>query len=148
MRTGQIVNPDERNPYDRRFHRPLQWNTDVTVLMEHRLFRRLPEFNTWTREQHAREARYALGTALALENTYFLLVRTAEETYGNQGPLISGIVRDHFPDEVKHTFRELVRRVSREFDRSIVHWHAAGKQIHTWRAMRDRLRAVLEERTA
>lgn len=38
------------------------------------------------------------------------------EEFGDQGNTISGVVRDHFPDEAKDHLRDLARAVSRESD--------------------------------
>jgi hypothetical protein len=128
----------ENNPYDRRFKFP-KWNGTVTVLQEHRLFNRLPEFQTWTKAQHHREALYAIQSARILRTAYYDLVAQAESIYGDHGQLISGVIRDHFPDTVKDTLRSLCRQISRESDRSLAHWYAARKAFHTWIALRDSL---------
>jgi hypothetical protein len=119
------------NPYDRRFTFP-KWNGTVTVLQEHRLFRYLPEFQQWTAQEHVREARYALQASYTLRTAYYALVQSAEATYGNHGPLISGIVRGHFPEETKTILRTLCRAFNRESERSLAHWYAARKTLNTW----------------
>jgi hypothetical protein len=40
------------------------------------------------------------------------LAGAALDTYGDHGPLISGVVRDHFPEPIKDELRRLARLVS------------------------------------
>ncbi len=39
-------------------------------------------------------------------------LNTALQEYGNHGPLVSGVGRDHFPEDVKEELRSLAREVS------------------------------------
>lgn len=41
------------------------------------------------------------------------VAQAAIEKYGDHGPLISGCVRDHFPEEIKEELRELAQEVHR-----------------------------------
>lgn len=123
------------HPYDLRFKPCRGWTRAITLLDDHRLFRSLPQFATWTKADHVREAEYALRASVRVYEVYYATVRDAEQTYGNHGPLISGIVRDHFPEELKDTLRELCRRGNRERNRSYTHWRAAGRTVGTWRRL-------------
>lgn len=128
------------HPYDIYFKPAYGWTRNIRLLDEPRLFKRFEQFRSWTRADHVREAEYAARTADRLLSVYYAMVRDAEQTYGSHGPLISGIVRDHFPVEVKDTLRETISRANRERDRGWVHWRAAGRKVETWR----RLLAQLE----
>ncbi len=122
------------DPYLRQFTYP-KWSRTVRVTDEHKLFRYLPEFSSWTKAQHYQEALDALQQARAIDSAYQEAVQDALRTYGSQGSLISGIVRDHFPDEVKDLLRSRARALTYHRDRSVAHWQAAGKRLQTWRQL-------------
>ena len=126
--TGGFADIPYEHPYDIRFKPFGGWNKNVTLLDDPRLFRRFPQFRLWTKVDHLREARFAQATANALHTAYSQLVGQALESYGSHGPLVSGIVRGHFPEEVKDTLRWLAHRTTRERDRALTHWKAAGKR--------------------
>lgn len=130
------------HPYDLYFKPAYGWTKQIRILDEPRLFRQFPQFATWTAADHVREAEYAARTADRLLSAYYGMVRDAEQTYGSHGPLISGIVRDHFPQEVKDTLRETISRANRERDRGWAHWKAAGRRVHTWRRYLESLEVV------
>ena len=123
------------SPYDIKFRPCLGWTSQRTPLDDHRLLLRLPQFQSWTRAEHAREALYAMGTARMYATLYHQMVARALEAYGDHGSLVSGVVRDHFPIEVQASLRELISRVNREHDRSLVHWRAARRTLITWRRL-------------
>lgn len=124
-----------RYPYRITFKPCYKWTKQITILDEPRLFRMFPQFATWTKADHVREAEYAARAADRLLAAYYGMVRDAEQTYGSHGPLISGIVRDHYPHEVKDTLRETISRANRERDRGWAHWRAAGRTVATWRRL-------------
>ena len=124
-----------RYPYRITFQPCYKWTRQITILDEPRLFRMFPQFATWTKEDHVREATHAARAADHLLKAYYAMVQDAEKAYGSHGPLISGIVRDHYPTEVKDTLRETISRASRERDRGWAHWRAAGRTLGTWRRL-------------
>lgn len=128
---------NEGNPYARKF--PFRgWSQLVTVLDDHRLMARLPEFQHWTHAQHIDLAIHRLYTARDTRAEYGKAVDHALATFGNgSGVLISGVYRDHFPPEVKDRLRALAHAVGHLQAVSMAHWLASGKRSHTWRRTRD-----------
>lgn len=126
-------------PYDVKFTPRYGWTKNICILDDHRCFKLFPQFVTWKRDDHVRESGYALRASLTLEASYIALVHDALATYGSDGPLISGIVRDHFPIEVKDLLRSLAMRQSRLADISVAHWLVAGRRITTWRNARHQM---------
>jgi hypothetical protein len=51
-----------------------------------------------------------------LSRAHNSLVRNALECYGDHGPQISGIMRDHFPDWVKRRLRKLCNQMNAAAD--------------------------------
>jgi hypothetical protein len=117
----------ERGPYDRLFTFP-KWNRFVTVRDEPSLFRRLPEFASWTKTQHLDEAYTLRYVADVQEAEAHKDIRSAEQTYGDHGPLISGGLRDHWPAGEKDRIRFHWQARNRAADASMAHWKAAGKR--------------------
>ena len=65
---------------------------------------------------------------IAMDGAGSDIVDGALLTYGDYGPLVSGVVRSHFPEEVRDALRWLAHRATRERDRARTHWKAAGKR--------------------
>jgi len=124
-------------PYDVRFKPCHGWTRSITILDDHRLFKRLPQFASWTRDQHLAEANTAMEQASTLDCAYARLVTFALATYGDHGPLISGVIRDHFPVETKSILRTLCHGASRERARSLAHWQASRRTVANWRKWKD-----------
>jgi hypothetical protein len=76
-----------------------------------------------------------LSRITQLERQYHCAVSIAESKYGDFGPLISGVVRDHFPDETKNELRALCVAINDATDSSYVAWRQSGRKTHTWRAL-------------
>lgn len=135
----QDARANEPDPYKRRFGMP-KWNRTITVADDHRLFARLPEFAGWTRAEHLARATSQLSHAITCKLQWRRQVETALQAFGDgSGVLISGIVRDHFPGEVKDRLRELAQRSTSLQDTAYAHWRAAGKTMSTYRQEIDRL---------
>lgn len=125
----------EPNPYLRRFGLP-KWNRSATVTDDHRLFHRLPEFDGWTSAQHETAARDYITAAIEHQKHYRAYASEAFKTYGDgNGVLISGVLRDHFPEEVKTILRTHAHGKTDCHDRAFAHWRAAGKTLSTFRMM-------------
>lgn len=60
-------------------------------------------------------------------------VRAAFRNHGDHGALISGVERDHFPDEVKDLLRKNARAITEGMDQAQACWRASGKRLHTFR---------------
>lgn len=54
-------------------------------------------------------------------------------TFGDHGPLISGVVRDHFPDAIKDRLRFYARLIGEQTDQAVRLWQQAGRRIETLR---------------
>jgi hypothetical protein len=129
-----------RDPHARTFSMP-KWNRGVRVTDDHRIFRRLPEFSGWTKDRHYRVAVDYLAAASVTRDTYQAAINRAFAAYGDgDGVLISGVIRDHFPDPIKDSLRVLAHEISAHSDKSLAHWRASGRRVQTWRDLRDRIR--------
>lgn len=124
------------HPYDVHFAPQWKWSRSFTILDDHRAFRFFPQFASWTKADHQREAEHALRNAITIYAAYVEVADSALHTYGAHGSLISAIVRDHFPVETRDVLRTLAYRTSRENQRSLAHWKAAGRSVTTWRKQR------------
>ncbi len=129
----------ETDPYRRRFTFP-KWNRTVTVTDEPSLFARLPEFTGWTSQRHQNIAHEYAVLSTVEDKMHADIVKRAEAVWGSHGPLVSGIVRDHFHDAVKDALRHLAHSASDYLGKSLAHWKAAGFRQHTWRVMIDKAR--------
>ena len=125
--TTKTARDNEPDPYARRFPYP-KWNRFVTVLDEPALFRRLPEFMGWTKNQHLELAKQYRHDAREIDSWWQSLVCFGISRYGNQGALISGVYRDHWPEQLKDALRGLAQMGTRYRAISYAHWEAAGKR--------------------
>ena len=87
-------------------------------------------FPGYTKQDHLDAARYFSILREEVAKEHGTLVRKALERYGDHGPLIAGVVRDHFPKKVKDTLRHLARLASDANGASQLHWKASGKRTH------------------
>ena len=132
----RIVNGEHRYSEDALYRHKFPWpkrNVRVTALDVPQILRRLlPE---WTKEQHLRESESARAIARNLEGAHADCVADAARLYGTDGPQISGVVREHWPEPIKNTLRYLAHRASFETQRSQAHWIAAGRRNETWKRL-------------
>ena len=73
-----------------------------------------------------------LSHAYALSRAHSNLAIWAEQKFGKKGPLISGVVREHFPPDVKEHLRFLASGVGESFRWSLARWRMAGRRRETW----------------
>jgi hypothetical protein len=106
-------------------HRFPKWNVQPSPLMEPRLLRGV--FPELSKDAHVKKAREFVEKAERAKATYHAAVDAAEKKYGSHGPLISGIVRGHFPEDVKEHLRDLAGHHVYH-DAALAHWKAAGKR--------------------
>lgn len=99
-----------------------------------------------SRRSKARELRAKYGKAECERRALSLLtgvelnrIRYAAATsrafalFGDgDGRLIAGVLRDHFPDEMKRVLRTYARSIGDCGDWSALYWQAAGKRHSTW----------------
>ncbi len=92
-----------------------------------------------SRASFAETARVWAQRAYHYRRAHYRLTAWAEARFGSHGPLISGVVREHFPDPVKDALRRLARLETHTMDASRKAWRTAGKQRATWFRMVDGL---------
>jgi hypothetical protein len=124
--------PRARSPsLDPRYHTRVKfpkWNIQPTVLQEPRLFPRL--FPELTKADHLRLSREFEQKEKEMMKRWIRNVDLAMLTYGDgNGRLISGVVRDHFPEKVKDKLRALAHEGVEYGDAARAHWKASGKRI-------------------
>ena len=94
--------------YERRARMP-KYNGPVTMLMEPRVA--LKYAAAWniptSKSAHRQRAEHFTELYHEIGRTYAELVKFACEEYGDHGPLVSGIVHNHFPIDVKNRLRFL-----------------------------------------
>ena len=94
--------------YEKRFKMP-KWNGPVSVLQEPRVALKHTQelgFST-SKNAHRQRAEYFTELYHELGLTHNQLGTLAGQTYGDHGPLVSGIVHNHFPESVKDRLRFL-----------------------------------------
>ena len=94
--------------YVRQAHMP-KWNGTVSMLREPKVaIRHALDWGIPTsKSAHAQKADFFCDLARKMEDEWNATVNLAIEAYGNQGSLISGVYRDHFPEDVKQRLRFL-----------------------------------------
>ena len=81
-------------------------------------------------------ARERLKLACAYSRAHSKLTAFALDKYGDNGPQISGVIRDHFPEKIKDRLRFLARNVTAA---SELAWVARPKRVrHTTMLMLSR----------
>ena len=117
-RSGRY-NPEERNQimcrcvlgddiYARQVRMP-KWSKTVSMLEEPRVaIRHALDWGIPTsKSAHDQKADFFSVLAGRLSDEWNATVNLAVEAYGSQGSLISGVYRDHFPEDVKQRLRFL-----------------------------------------
>lgn len=61
---------------------------------------------------HLQTAALEFARACAASRTHAEIARNCLSVYGDHGPLVSGVIRGHFPDEQKAILRSLARAVT------------------------------------
>jgi hypothetical protein len=112
-------NPEERNQimcrhvlgddiYARQVRMP-KWSKTVSMLEEPKVaIRHVFDWGIPTsKSAHAQKADSFHDLAVKMGDEWDATVNLAVEAYGSQGSLISGVYRDHFPEDVKQRLRFL-----------------------------------------
>lgn len=87
-----------------------------------------------------RHAEQLLVLARETANSRGELILTAERVYGDHGSLISGIHRNHFPEEVKNILRDMALQFGSMVDRSFYLWtRMARMRKTTWLRKKEQL---------
>lgn len=99
----------------------------------------------WVRRHHPMTKFEHVGTANAMLNeagrrmdTYYRDVQDGLKELGRRGidpgPLISGVVSDHFSSTFKDRLRTQLRLINLLVDAAMGHYAASGKRVQTYRA--------------
>jgi hypothetical protein len=108
--------------YNQRVKMP-KWNMPVTMLQEPKVAVRYA--HSWgiptSKEAHRQRAEFFKKLHAEYDRTYSDLVNYACKNYGDHGPLVSGIVHDHFPMWVKDRLRFLSTATNVSSDARQVH---------------------------
>jgi len=108
--------------YTRRFRMPKR-NITVNMLMEPKVaikYWHVLDLPT-SKSAHAQRSEYFKGVADVLHTAYVEHIRRCEASYGDHGPLVSGVVRSHFPPEAKGRLRFLKDAYQMASDASKLH---------------------------
>lgn len=83
-------------------------------------------FPDWTREDHREAAVLHAEEAAQARKSWHRAINRAVKKYGDQGPLISGGLREHWPRQAKNAVRRLAHATGGHEAASQLHWKAAG----------------------
>jgi hypothetical protein len=78
-----------------------------------------------SKSAHRQRAQYFRDLENVLEREYQHSINMSLNTFGRQGPLVSGIIRDHFPPEVKLRLRFLAHAIPKVNDAARCHEYLA-----------------------
>ena len=94
--------------YGRRFQMP-KWNIQPTMLQEPKVaIRHAHELGIPTsKSAHRQRAEFFTAFYSDISRTYLDLANLAMQTYGKEGPQVSGIIRSHYPEDIKSRLRFL-----------------------------------------
>lgn len=108
--------------YGKRVRMP-KWNFPVSMLSDPKVaVKYAVSWNIPTsKNAHRQRTEYFEQLNRDYQQTYTDLVKHSFDAYGTHGPLISGIVRSHFPDDVKNRLRFLSRAVNMTASAARVH---------------------------
>lgn len=128
--SGKPVLEPTTGPYVERFRLP-KWNAELTVLGYVQVPRGHVQrlFPEWTKADHREAAEImALASDAALAE-WNKLVADAVQRYGDgDGRLISGVYREHFPEETKEALRYLAHFANDATSASAFHHYATGSR--------------------
>lgn len=89
-------------------------------------------FPGWTHDDHFEAAMHHKHKADAVRKAWYAAIDRAVARYGDQGPLISGGLREHWPRQTKDTVRKLARATGGYEEAHHLHWAASGKRMRGW----------------
>ena len=120
--------------YVKKYRMP-KWNILVDMLKEPRVaIRHGHELGIPTsKSAHAQRADYFERVAQELEAARAAYINHCFDTFGSQGPLISGVVRDHFPSGAKRRLRFLNNALNMVKDAQRLHEYLAKTRSPAFR---------------
>ena len=92
------------------------------------------------RQQAEARAIALLAEAKTLRQIRAQRLRVIFAAHGDQGSLISGIERDHFPEPIKDMLRSNARAIGVAVEDSLIFWRMAGRRRSTWRPLAEAAR--------
>lgn len=93
--------------------------------------RKLPRFLRMpTHGEELARAREWASLALWCDDQHARIARIALDSFGSHGALVSGVVRDHFPDDVKATLRSLAHHATAFWTVASVHQRLSRSRSH------------------
>lgn len=84
-------------------------------------------------------AKSELRTAYWYSREHSRVAQEAIDKYGYHGPLISGVIQEHFPEEIKEYLRYLAYSVGGMLESSRGHWLRSGRRLNTWIKEKDKV---------
>lgn len=110
--------------YERQVHWP-KWSKTVSMLEVPQVA--IKHAMDWgistSKSEHAQKANFFADLASKMDAEWNATANLAVEAYGDQGSLISGVYRDHFPDDVKQRLRFLNSGKNLAADAARLHDH-------------------------
>ena len=92
------------------------------------------------RQQAEARAIALLAEAKMLRQIRAQHLRVIFAVHGDQGSLISGVERDHFPEPIKDMLRSNARAIGAAIEDSLIFWRMAGRRRSTWRPLAEAAR--------
>ena len=100
---------------------------------------------------HERGFESAILAQEKVREKYNRLVRESEAKYGSHGPLVSGVVREHFPAGVKARLRALVNDMNALGGAALTHHRGTGRRRHYStlkdQVLKDRVNALVGKKS-
>lgn len=110
-----------------------KWNVRVTATMDTRAMRRAFPERVRDKAWHLDRSLRAMRLSGYAHEEWQIRASEALRQHGDgDGVLIAGVIRDHFPPEVKEHLRGAAHTASDLRGISLAHWQAAGKTPATW----------------
>ena len=108
-------------------------------------------FESAIRLSHEQGFKDAILLQEKVREKYNRLVRESEANYGSHGPLVSGVVREHFPADVKMRLRALVNDMNALGGAALTHHRGTGRRRHYStlkdQVLKDRVNALVGKKS-
>lgn len=132
-RSGKPIPHAQHAAYQER-HKLPKWNSQPGVGQEAGAMRRSEHFREWTKDDHLDAAEAHAKQRKVHRAEHGKLYQEAEAAHGRQGPEISGVGQEHWPEDTKEQLRTHAHAASASGDASATHYKMAGKRTPYWRS--------------